>query len=199
MPFNTGVGSTITYQAQKPTNWTPGDYTRLNDPAYNGQPMNNSYNSPQEQQYASPQQQYNPVQQYSQPQQQYSPAPQIQNNQYNSPIGLYSKANLMKEIRTQTKVNTSHNQTPDFQQKVSQSQYTMQPQNSMPIQNSMPTQNSMPQQIYQNPINYEVSRAQPLRSSAQPRGGSLSMRMLDRDLKQSEGTDRNFLTVLISK
>lgn len=33
MPFNRNVGTSMTYQAQKPTNWTPGDYTRLNEPS----------------------------------------------------------------------------------------------------------------------------------------------------------------------
>jgi hypothetical protein len=36
MPFNRNVGTSMVYQAQKPTNWTPGDYTHLNEPSYNG-------------------------------------------------------------------------------------------------------------------------------------------------------------------
>ena len=29
MPFNKDVGNTITYQAAKPENWQPGDYTKF--------------------------------------------------------------------------------------------------------------------------------------------------------------------------
>jgi hypothetical protein len=29
MPFNKDIGSTITYQAAKPDNWQPGDYTKF--------------------------------------------------------------------------------------------------------------------------------------------------------------------------
>jgi hypothetical protein len=28
MPFNREVGNTIVYEAAKPTNWQPGDYTK---------------------------------------------------------------------------------------------------------------------------------------------------------------------------
>ena len=46
---------------------------------------------------------------------------------------------------------------------------------------------------FQNPINYQMAKAAPLRSAAQPRSsGSLSMRMLDKGLQEWEGTNSNF-------
>jgi len=72
MPFNREVGNTIVYQAAKPTNWSAGDYTRLNEPDYNQQPK------------------------------------PIVNNQYNTPIGLYSKANVIQEIKNLNSGNNSN-------------------------------------------------------------------------------------------
>lgn len=115
MPFNRNVGSSVVYQAAKPQNWQPGDYTRLNEPSYNNndQPTNNQYNNvspslmqysnsnnnfnnPSPQQYDLPQQYNNSSQKYNPSQQQINSNPQP--HKYNSPIGLYSKANLMEEI-----------------------------------------------------------------------------------------------------
>ncbi len=32
MPFNREIGNTIVYQATKPANWQPGDYTKWTEP-----------------------------------------------------------------------------------------------------------------------------------------------------------------------
>ncbi len=76
------------------------------------------------------------------------------------------KADLMEEIRNQTKVNTSQSELNRKQQE---------------------------QIIYQNPINYQMAKAAPLKSAAQPRSsGSLSMRMLEKGLHEWEGTDSKY-------
>jgi hypothetical protein len=35
MPFNREIGNTIVYQATKPNNWQPGDYTKWTEPINN--------------------------------------------------------------------------------------------------------------------------------------------------------------------
>lgn len=49
MPFNREIGNTIVYQAAKPNNWKPGDYTEWTSPSpsYNTPPspsLNNHIN-----------------------------------------------------------------------------------------------------------------------------------------------------------
>lgn len=179
MPFNRNVGSSVVYQAQKADNWKEGDYVHLNDPFNNA--SNQSMNmTPYQSQYNPLLQQYNP-----QPQsktQQYNPSQQLNESdadmmsklhKYNSPAGLYSKANLMQEIRNQTKVNTSHNQ---------------QRMQSMNQRQPQPQQNN-----FANRFAEEQSE---LRSSAMSRAsGSSTMRMLNRDLQQCEGTNRQMTSV----
>lgn len=137
--------------------------------------MNQQFYPPQQQnQYQNQQPQYNyPPQQNQQPDQ-YNPhlfgtTPRGNNN----PM----KASLMAEIRNQTKVNTSHTELikKGIQQPVAGPSY-------------------QPQRNHNNNNNFGSFQAQPqmLRSSAQPRTfGSSSMRMLNKDLQNVEGTNRN--------
>ncbi len=45
MPFNREVGNSVVYQAAKPENWQPGDYTKLNEAINNNKNFNNNYNN----------------------------------------------------------------------------------------------------------------------------------------------------------
>ena len=137
---------------------------------------------PQQQNYHQQQPQYNyPPHQPNQ----YNPV-QEQNSFRNNSSGQFNdpmKASLMAEIRNQTKVNTSHT---ELIKKGIQKPATP------------PSYQTASNQTY----NFGPSQAQPLRSSAQPRtSGSLSMRMLNKDLQTVEGTRRKsiFLALLMLK
>lgn len=41
MPFNVNVGTTMTYQSAKATNWQPGDYTKWTNQPQNQQEQAN--------------------------------------------------------------------------------------------------------------------------------------------------------------
>lgn len=198
MPFNRNVGSSVVYQAQKADNWKEGDYMHLNEPSHNA-PINNA---PPQSQYNPLPHQYNPQPQHYNPtQQQYnsSEAPTMpQLHQYNSPVGLYSKANLMQEIRSQTKVNTSHNQQKtlnNMSQQQPQTQMQQRPQPQPQIQMQPRPQPQQPQK-QQNYANRFAQGQTGLRSSSQSRAsGSLSMIMLNKDLRECEGTNQQATSV----
>lgn len=166
MPFNKNIGTSVVYQAAKPSNWQAGDYTRLNDPSYNNnvtQNNNHQYQAPPHQPHQPQQHREQFVQQFNPTHSQYSPNQYEYACQYAPDPYSPKKANLMEEIRTQKKVNSS--------------QIEM-------------NKSAAGGSNFQNPAHYQVAKAAPLRSAGQPRSsGSLSMRMLDAGLQEWEGTD----------
>lgn len=102
MPFDARVGNELTYQAAKPTNWQPGDYTREeqehlrpklanfeSSPAYNKDPLQRET--------------WRPKAYRDNPQ---APARNVgtavYHAQYNSPIGLYSDDKVLEAFKSQT-------------------------------------------------------------------------------------------------
>lgn len=200
MPFNRGVGNTIVYQAQKPTNWQPGDYTTLNEPQNNEKPTNNHYNASQQHvnnQHKTPQQpiinnQYNlphqPINsQYSVPQQ-----PPF-NNQYNVPHQAPINNQFNDQANnSQSPLNNQYNSPIGLYSKANlmqeiRTQTKVNTSYNEKFQNSAEKPSSF-QAAPQIPSNTNgVSK--PLSSSLLQRG-SLSMRMLNKGLEQCEGTDQ---------
>lgn len=162
MPFNKNIGTSIVYQAAKPQNWQAGDYTRLNEPKAPPPPKQETINN-----YMN---QFNPTHsQYTPTQYEYERQYADYSQYHNAPM----KANLMEEIRNQTKVNT-------WQTEANKQQATT--------------------PVFQNPSQFQVAKAAPLRSANHSRStSSLSMRMLDNDLQQCEGSDRSPASVFDMK